>query len=202
MSELLLAQSLLSIVLHDLSGTVGAIYNCSDLLDSYDPEIQSSAHELIAKNSQVLFDRIRIYKQAYGASKIEELSTILELVLKYFSQSNIKISIAPEVAEHKDIFQLILCLIISGKKILTNSGKISVFLDHNDNCKITILSNDNLKYEKLKQEILTKNKLSRVFDVKYAREHYIAQIAKRDNISISIDISDKSIEYTLKKRMI
>ena len=82
MDNLKLTQLISTRISHDLSGTIGAIYNGTELLQD-DPDFAADATDLIQTSSASLMSRMRFFRQAFGLPK--EGDDTLPEYLKTFS---------------------------------------------------------------------------------------------------------------------
>lgn len=79
-----LLQALFTRVLHDLSGSVGAVTNCAGLLDNHNEAIVSQAKDMLQLESNKLFNEIRFIK--FIMEMNNELDKDINLVQKCFSK--------------------------------------------------------------------------------------------------------------------
>lgn len=198
-----LAQALTSYLCHEVSGKIGALDSCSEILsNSNDPSVQLQAREILNLNANALSSSIEFYRQAYGLSSEAEqtnIEGIKRLCQDFLGDNRIQFEFEEEnIPINKNLAKLILCLVISAANNLLKEGTIFINLVR-DNLKVSkiILKvlGTKLKIVRNKIDIMLETRDAEEISIYTAHEYYLIHLAKNLGIKISINQTEDLIEY-------
>ncbi len=204
-----LTQLLSSKLCHELAGLIGAVDNCVGLLEFN--STQETAKKLLDINSKKLVSSIRLYRQLYGFTHLDEEMSPAEL--KNLISSNLeddKILIFEELIKENiplNIAKIIIGLVICAKDNLIKDGKILISINiikNNFVIKIKVTGSgsnieSNIKIKQSKIDLLLHGAELDDLNVQNVHEFYVHHLCQQQNFAINVNNPAKSIEYVVKK---
>lgn len=192
-----LSQALNAKLCHELAGTIGAIENCTELIDSADSIIRNKAIQLINSNAEKLVSSLRLYRYTYGLSQKSEktsMSEVKTLIDSFLSASKSKISFSltnnQEVIDPK-LGKLITCLFILVFNAI-RTGEINIITSLNE-ITVSATGKQHLLNDK-KMDVLTGN-FTDALSVHNVHEYYIYHLAKKINCNLNISQTENYVEF-------
>jgi hypothetical protein len=205
-SNIELLQTLNTKICHDLSGGIGSINTCLELMDNSNKDISEKAKKLVIEEANALVSNIKIFKSVYGISENEnEMSLVfLTKVLKDFlSAKNIKVQLQAQdgiIALDALLAKAALCLAIVAAE---GSAAIELVefnvLEENSFNSIKIkISGTDIKVKESLLDLSKDNKIKKL-NVYNCREHYIRDIITSNDYTITINKLSNAVEYNIEK---
>ena len=200
--ELRLLQILNARFLHDLSSSVGTVYNCLSLIDTANKDIGNKAKLLAIEESGNLTKKIKVFRGVYASPDGDEQMSVVyltKLFQDFFSNNNkleLDLKFETGVLYLESLLakaSLCLVMIISEASVL--GGKLA-FICGNDNgnnfTRITFNSKD-LKWSDETWDILN-GKKNKEINIKNCREFYIRNLCEKSEYKITSNKKANSIE--------
>jgi len=200
--ELRLLQILNARFLHDLSSSVGTVYNCLSLIDTANKDIGNKAKLLAIEESGNLTKKIKVFRGVYASPDGDEQMSVVyltKLFQDFFSNNNkleLDLKFETGVLYLESLLakaSLCLVMIISEASVL--GGKLA-FICGNDNgnnfTRITFNSKD-LKWSDETWDILN-GKKNKEINIKNCREFYIHNLCEKSGYKIITNQKANSIE--------
>jgi len=200
--ELRLLQILNARFLHDLSSSVGTVYNCLRLIDTANKDIGNKAKLLAIEESGNLTKKIKVFRGVYASPDGDEQMSVVyltKLFQDFFSNNNkleLDLKFETGVLYLESLLakaSLCLVMIISEASVL--GGKLA-FICGNDNgnnfTRITFNSKD-LKWSDETWDILN-GKKNKEINIKNCREFYIRNLCEKSGYKITSNKKANSIE--------
>lgn len=200
--ELRLLQILNARFLHDLSSSVGTVYNCLSLIDKANKDIGNKAKLLAIEESGNLTKKIKVFRGVYASPDGDEQMSVVyltKLFQDFFSNNNkleLDLKFETGVLYLESLLakaSLCLVMIISEASVL--GGKLA-FICGNDNgnnfTRITFNSKD-LKWSDETWDILN-GKKNKEINIKNCREFYIRNLCEKSGYKITSNKKANSIE--------
>jgi hypothetical protein len=200
--ELRLLQILNARFLHDLSSSVGTVYNCLSLIDTANKDIGNKAKLLAIEESGNLTKKIKVFRGVYASPDGDEQMSVVyltKLFQDFFSNNNkleLDLKFETGVLYLESLLakaSLCLVMIISEASVL--GGKLA-FICGNDNgnnfTRITFNSKD-LKWSDETWDILN-GKKNKEINIKNCREFYIRNLCEKSGYKITSNKKANSIE--------
>jgi len=199
--ELRLLQILNARFLHDLSSSIGTVYNCLSLIDTDNKDIGNKAKLLAIEESNNLTRKIKVFRGVYASPDGDEKMSIVylkKLLQDFFSNnSKLKLDLKFETGVlYLESFlakaSLCLVMIISEASIL--GGKLAFFCGNdqgNNFIRITVESKD----LKLNDEIwdILNGKKNKEINIKNCREFYIRNLCNKSGYKIISNKKENSL---------
>lgn len=205
--ELRLLQILNARFLHDLSSSVGTVYNCLSLIDTANKDIGNKAKLLAIEESGNLTKKIKVFRGVYASPDGDEQMSVVyltKLFQDFFSNNNkleLDLKFETGVLYLESLLakaSLCLVMIISEASVL--GGKLA-FICGNDNgnnfTRITFNSKD-LKWSDETWDILN-GKKNKEINIKNCREFYIRNLCEKSGYKITSNKKANSIEFEFLK---
>lgn len=200
--ELRLLQILNARFLHDLSSSVGTVYNCLSLIDTANKDIGNKAKLLAIEESGNLTKKIKVFRGVYASPDGDEQMSVVyltKLFQDFFSNNNkleLDLKFETGVLYLESLLakaSLCLVMIISEASVL--GGKLA-FICGNDNgnnfTRITFNSKD-LKWSDETWDILN-GKKNKEINIKNCREFYIRNLCEKSGYKITSNKKANSLE--------
>ena len=200
--ELRLLQILNARFLHDLSSSVGTVYNCLSLIDTANKDIGNKAKLLAIEESGNLTKKIKVFRGVYASPDGDEQMSVVyltKLFQDFFSNNNkleLDLKFETGVLYLESLLakaSLCLVMIISEASVL--GGKLA-FICGNDNgnnfTRITFNSKD-LKWSDETWDILN-GKKNKEINIKNCREFYIRNLCEKSGYKFTSNKIANSIE--------
>jgi len=200
--ELRLLQILNARFLHDLSSSVGTVYNCLSLIDTANKDIGNKAKLLAIEESGNLTKKIKVFRGVYASPDGDEQMSVVyltKLFQDFFSNNNkleLDLKFETGVLYLESLLakaSLCLVMIISEASVL--GGKLA-FICGNDNgnnfTRITFNSKD-LKWSDETWDILN-GKKNKEINIKNCRKFYIRNLCEKSGYKITSNKKANSIE--------
>ncbi len=200
--ELRLLQILNARFLHDLSSSVGTVYNCLSLIDTANKDIGNKSKLLAIEESGNLTKKIKVFRGVYASPDGDEQMSVVyltKLFQDFFSNNNkleLDLKFETGVLYLESLLakaSLCLVMIISEASVL--GGKLA-FICGNDNgnnfTRITFNSKD-LKWSDETWDILN-GKKNKEINIKNCREFYIRNLCEKSGYKITSNKKANSIE--------
>ncbi len=201
-NELRLLQILNARFLHDLSSSVGTVYNCLSLIDTANKDIGNKAKLLAIEESGNLTKKIKVFRGVYASHDGDEQMSVVyltKLFQDFFSNNNkleLDLKFETGVLYLESLLakaSLCLVMIISEASVLR--GKL-VFICGNDNgnnfTRITFNSKD-LKWSDETWDILN-GKKNKEINIKNCREFYIRNLCEKSGYKITSNKKANSLK--------
>ena len=200
--ELRLLQILNARFLHDLSSSIGTVYNCLSLIDTDNKDIGNKAKLLAIEESSNLTRKIKVFRGVYASPDGDEKMSIVylkKLLQDFFSNnSKLKLDLKFEtVVLYLESFlaKASLCLVMIISEASIFGGKLAFFCGNdqgNNFIKITVESKD-LKLNDEIWEILN-GKKNKEIKIKNCREFYIRNLCNKSGYKIISNKKGNSLE--------
>lgn len=199
-----LAQALNEKLCHDFAGSIGAIDNCTDLIESIDGVIRRKAAALIKTSAQTLINYLKFYRYLYSEAPLDSQVNLAEIctITRGFVElknSNIKFEIIPSksYAISATIAQLIMGFVSLAIDDLIQDGviKLNLFFDNGFFNIKTIAQSSKLKFNQQKFDNLTDKNPINNLSAHYSHEYYIYCLTKNLGYKIEVIQSTDKIEY-------
>ncbi len=194
-------------ICHDLSGTIGAIGNALEFLESDDINVKKKAMELIQLSSTQASEKLKFFRHAYGIAKYNgeaDLATVRNLCQTIINDSKVTLeflspgSMPSEKSIDVNTGKLILCLAFLAKSALIYGGTVKVSLQERSNNAAIIVSasGTNMKIQNDMHNIITG---AGDIEINPTNIHayYIQRLVKLLGINLSIDTENAKINYII-----
>lgn len=205
-----LSQVLNSRLCHQIAGTVGAVNNLADLIDSHDDRIKEQASVLIKQNSEKLANQLIYYRYAYGFSHEAEVlngADVKKITAKSLSLKEngveLKINNLLKIPIEVNIAKLLMCLIISAFNNIVKDGIIELEMQHVRGYKIKIKAIGG--QQRLADEtIIALTNWNEKIDLTVFNSHecYIYYLIQKTGCKLIINQLDNAVEYCLSQQII
>lgn len=200
--ELRLLQILNARFLHDLSSSVGTVYNCLSLIDTANKDIGNKAKLLAIEESGNLTKKIKVFRGVYASPDGDEQMSVVyltKLFQDFFSNnSKLELDLKFETGVlylESLLAKASLCLVMIISEASVLGGKLA-FICGNDNgnnfTRITFNSKD-LKWSDETWDILN-GKKNKEINIKNCREFYIRNLCEKSGYKITSNKKANSIE--------
>ncbi len=200
--ELRLLQILNARFLHDLSSSVGTVYNCLSLIDTANKDIGNKAKLLAIEESGNLTKKIKVFRGVYASPDGDEQMSVVyltKLFQDFFSNnSKLELDLKFETGVlylESLLAKASLCLVMIISEASVLGGKLA-FICVNDNgnnfTRITFNSKD-LKWSDETWDILN-GKKNKEINIKNCREFYIRNLCEKSGYKITSNKKANSIE--------
>lgn len=200
-----LSQVLNSRLCHQIAGTVGAVNNLADLIDSYNNKIKKQASILIKQNSERLANQLIYYRYAYGFSNDTEVLNavdIKKITTKSLSLKEngieFKVTNLLKIPIEVNIAKLLMCLIISAYNNIVKDGMIEIELQHVRGYKLKIKAIGG--QQKIEDETITAlTNWNEKIDLTVFNSHecYIYHLIQKTGCKLVVNQLDDAVEYCL-----
>lgn len=206
--QLRLSQAISAKICHDLSGAVGTIVNCLDLIYGNDVSISKKAGELVDLESKKLVARIRFLRSTYGLSdgdKDISLIFLSKLLKDFFHHSNVKLQLKFEqgmIFLSIDIAKAAMALASIISDSIGSSGTLELSINHKKEKDIEIAIKAGGKAVHIKDEnveILTGNKKP-LIGVHNCREHYVRDLYSRNGYQLTVNKEESRIVCEMRRK--
>jgi len=194
-------------ICHDLSGTIGAIGNALEFLESDDITVKKKAMELIQLSSTQANEKLKFFRHAYGIAKYNgeaDLASLKTLCHTIINDSRVTLEfLAPgTIPQEKNIDvntgKLILCLAFLAKSSLIYGGTVKVSMQDHNNKSVMIVSasGTNMKIQTDMHNIILGDK---EIDINPNNIHayYIHRLVELLGIKLAIDVEKEKINYII-----
>ena len=206
MTELLLVQNLLSKVFHDFAGSISAVNNSAEFLDSEDSKTKEKALDLLQKSAMQLTARLEFLRKAYGVlhEKGEaNLDNVRSVCEAFLHDSKVHLDFQrnyhhqPEVFISIDTGRLILCLTIIAADALIHGGTITIKVSKTQDDTVIVVSaaGSKIKFDNAKNTILYGNSPEAELSAYNAHYYYTSKIIQQMDHKITINSSESNVEY-------
>lgn len=207
-SSIELLQTLNTKICHDLSGSIGSINTCLELMDNSNKNISQKAKKLVLEEANSLVSKIKLFKSIYGISEDEsEMSVVfLTKILKDFlSAKNIKVELQTQdglIALDALLAKAALCLAIvaADSSAAIETVEFNILEENGVNSIGVKISGKGIKVKESLVD-LSKDDMLKKLNVYNCREYYIREIITSNNYSIKINKSSNAIEYNIVKQI-
>ena len=203
-TNITLAQALCTRLCHDLSGSIGAVFNGFFLMENISEEIRSKAKAMAQEESQSLVDKINIYRVAYGLSDADsDMSLVkMEQMFKEYITRDVTFNLDFEegiLMLDFALAKLVLCMAMVAYDNIFSSGSILIqisTLRKKNHYRINISAHSkdlNIRTKNLK--ILQGKANGEALTVSNCREFYIYNLCQKYGFKILIHKNLSNIEY-------
>jgi hypothetical protein len=214
-SELRMAELLLTKFTHDMAGPISAVANgidfvLSDTKESHDPgaiEIKNQAIDLIEESSKQSMARLHAYRIAYGLIYDDDAENktreVVSIVKNYFQKTQVEVRWNSSVPEVMSSLQrrVIIGVILTFSRIFIYGAKLSVSFSGENKNFVTIRGHA----EKFKDPSPIKAVFDDTSDEEYSLDnvgyHFIKQTCDKCGINLKFNYNEsekeKSCEVTL-----
>jgi len=199
-----LAQALNEKLCHDFAGSIGAIDNCTDLIESIDDVTRRKAADIIRISAQTLINYLKFYRYLYSEAPLDSQVNFAEICnithgFVELKNSTIKFEIIPSKSctISATIAQLIMGFVSLAVDDLTHDGviKLNLFFDNGFFNIKTIVQSSKLKFHQQKFDNLTNKNHINNLSTHYSHEYYIYCLTKNLGYKIEVVQSNNKIEY-------
>lgn len=200
--ELRLLQILNARFLHDLSSSIGTVYNCLSLIDINNKDIGNKAKLLAIEESSNLTKKLKVFRGVYASPDGDEKMSVVyltKLFQDFFSNnSKLELDLKFETGVlylESFLAKASLCLVMIISEASVLGGKLAFVCGNdkgNDFTKITLDSKD----LKLNDEIwdILNGKKNKEINIKNCREFYIRNLCKKSGYKIISNKKGNSLE--------
>lgn len=200
--ELRLLQILNARFLHDLSSSVGTVYNCLSLIDKANKDIGNKAMLLAIEESGNLTKKIKVFRGVYASSDGDEQMSVVYLTKLFqdFLSNNNKLELDLKFETgvlylESLLAKASLCLVMIISEASVLGGKL-VFIcgnDNGNNFTRIIFNSKDLKCSDETWNILN-GKKNKEINIKNCREFYIRNLCEKSGYKITSNKKANSIE--------
>jgi len=194
---------------HDLAGIIGAIDNCTELINDINPRIKESALQILSVNSKKLVNRLKFYRYTYSIIDPSEkinINEIQTLINEYLDLMTHHISLRLYSSIHNNTFldkltgKLIICLIIVAFGHIIKNGFIECHISIiNNKLDIIIQAIGGLqKMDGEKTNILLGNGNGDNLGIYNCHEYYTAYLRQQIPYELLMTKSDNMIQYSVR----
>jgi len=187
---------------HDLAGSIGAINNSIDFLDSKNEEMRNKAIDLVHFSSNQAINRVTFFRKAYGfASKDIEvnLGDIRILITAFLDGAKLKINFDKSwdpTSVNGVLGKLILNAALIVASSIMHRGTIQLNIEGKKKVKI-IADSESYKVSEELLEILKGRGKSLEKNTRNIQHFYTYAVAKSINYDIDIENTSKGVLFTL-----
>jgi len=204
-----LSQFIATKLCHDLAGTLGAISNSVEFIDSPNQEMKTMALDLVKSSSAESVSRLIFFRQTYGIAKGSgeaNLDELKKIASDYLKNTKSKITFpekyfhVPGVYVSTNIGKLLLCLIQHSYNNLIHGGEISVSIKKEAKTSLILITalGTSPKIEEEKIDIIQGNYKTYEPNAQNCLAYFASMFAKDHNASIKIDTSQKNqVDYII-----
>ena len=201
-----LTRVIVSKLCHDLAGSIGAVANAIDFLDSENQDVQKKALDLISFSSNQAINDLTFFREIYGIFKdgedvsLDEIKRLGDLFVKYKARVFIDFrvhSLQSQIAG--DFGKLILCFLPIAVSALVGDGKVQVEIAETDNgakASISVMGKV-VKVDDDMNSILLGKAHNMVASASNAHHIYTRMLAMEMDVDLSITKATGSIEYVI-----
>lgn len=187
---------------HDLAGSIGAINNSIDFLDSKNEEMRNKAIDLVHFSSNQAINRVTFFRKAYGfASKDIEvnLGDIRILITAFLDATKLKIAF-DKSWDSTSVNSILGKLILNSALIVAASimhrGLITLSIKDSSKVKI-VADSESYKVSEELLDILKGKGKSIEKNTRNIQHFYTYEVAKSINYDIDIENTSKGVSFTL-----
>lgn len=200
-----LIQALNSRIMHDLSSSIGTIYNSISLLDISNRSIQQKAKTLLTEESVNLVKKLKFFQNTYGVTEQTSVITTRDFnkeLREFFEGSLIELelffangisTIDPMIA------RALKCLVVISRENMNDNGQLKISFGNTEN-KDLITMNVGAENLRLKEACINSLVTEDIpLSPENCREHYVRILFFLCGYKIEIDKGIGVIEYNFVK---
>lgn len=195
-------------ICHDLAGSLSALSNGVEFIDSADSEVRKKAIELIHMSSVQAIDTLKLFRQVYGIAKYDgeaDLGSIKELCQVMIKDKGINLeflipnSLPAARALDVNTGKLMLAVVGLAKSNLIHGGTITVSIHHHgDHNAINIVSSGiDMKAKSESNKIISSKDDNFMLSSHNIEAYYIKRLKDAISSNITINENVDKVEYII-----
>lgn len=208
-SRVELGQFIATKLCHDLAGTLGAISNSVEFLNSNNSEMKAMAIDLIQTSSLESVSRLIFFRQTYGISRgtgEANLDDLKKTASDYLKNTKIKLNFHEKyfhvagVSVSANVGKLMLCLIQQAYGNLIHGGEITVSIKKDATKSIILVSakGTSPKVEQEKVDLINGFYKNYEASSQNCLAFFASMFAAEHNVNINVNTTEKDqVDYII-----
>lgn len=204
-SDFEMAQRLCAKFCHDMAGSIGAVNNGVEFLQSdISSDMKNKAIELIASSAFESVAKLQFFRVIYGFTPEDSeqiMSHLKGIVEGFFKNSNINViwednhepQISPELA--KIICNLL--MVVAGNLIYGGNITITIQKDGKLALASILGEGENIKVDGAMVKAITEKKMNVEVDNRNIQFYYISRLIKYSGAKVGASFDNRKIKYTV-----